>query len=75
MRKFCADPNCHTAIPETEIVCSLHKALVELDEISGELQEREPECQCDSLVYACDIHDEPFTPEYPGRDSENPFEW
>lgn len=87
MIKLCAEPNCHTRINQSEIVCSLHKALYQLDEIQGEILEREAyvsdlatvdarsTCGCVPFPYACDEHDEPFTPEYPGREVDNPFEW
>lgn len=41
MIKFCAEPTCHTRIDGTEIVCSLHKSLIELDEFIGEILESE----------------------------------
>lgn len=63
MIKLCAEPTCHTRISQGDVVCSLHKLLCELDEVHGEILEREQyvadlkaidvDCVCNQLPFLC----------------------
>ena len=58
--EFCAEPNCHTKIDETEIVCSLHKSLIEFDEFVAKALSQETAFVCDQnhKEFLCDCQED-----------------